>query len=349
VIVLQGLSARAGIERGKPDSRLANVSLEWERGVLAVLGTHVDGTTALLEALYGLVSPRAGAVRIFGKDPVEVRSRISYVPLEPALPDALRVDEVCELASRIRGETPVPAVSRLSLLGIEMLAPRRVRTLSRGETRAVSLAIALSSNAELLLLDEPLAGLDPAAPSRVASALRARAAAGAAIVVTTASVRDATALADQLGVLTHGLFTHLPPSLAHAGPGGARLRVVVAASATNEVAPLVSALAASAAVASIETASFAATRGSAATVAILVTGPDLLTLARAVGAAAATSGVDVEAIESGVMPLDAIRARVAVPRPGIVQARPSSSVPAAGATPAAPPPDSPPPPAPETP
>lgn len=322
MIILEGAHARGTTERGKPDSRIANVSLKWERGVLAVLGAPMDGTTALLEVLAGLVPVGAGVALVDGQPPAESRARIAYVPLEPALPDALRVDEVCDLGARIRGEAPATVASRLAPLGIEKLGNRRVRSLSRGEARAVSLAIALTSSAKVLLVDEPLAYLDPSAPGRVVEALRARAAAGAAVIVTTSSVRDATSVGDQLGVLTQGIFAHLPPALAHVGPGGARLRVVVAVSAQSEVAPLVAALAEDPAVASIETAVFTATRVLHAAVAVLVTGSDLLALARAVGLAAARTGAKVEAIESAVLPLEAIRARVTPPRPGMVAARP---------------------------
>lgn len=336
MILLEGVHARAASERNRPDSRIGNVSLKWDRGILAVLGTPLDGTTALLECIAGLVPARAGVVVIDGQPPSQSRARIAYVPMEPALPDALRVDEACELGARIRGDAPASAVSRLAPLGLEKLAERRVRSLTHGEARAVSLAIALTSSAKVLLVEEPLAGLDPSAPGRVTEALRARAAAGATVVVTTASVRDATALADQLGVLTQGTFAHLPPALAHVGPGGARLRVVVSASAKTDVAPLVAALAEDPAVASIETAAFAATRVLHAAVALLVTGPELLALARAVQVAAARTGANVEAVESAVMPLEAIRARVAAPRPGMIPQRPppgSGSVPPPGSLP----------------
>lgn len=344
MIKLDGASAHAISERGKAHSSLVNMTLAWQEGVLAVLGARVDGTTALLEMLAGLVPVRGGVARVFDRPPVESRTRIAYVPLEPALPDSLRVDEIGLLDSRIRGAAPTTAESRLAPLGIEKLAARRVSSLSAGEARAVALALALTSGAKLLLIEEPLAGLDPSAPGRVIEALRARAAAGAAIVMTTSSVRDATSLADQLGVLVHGQFTHLPPSLAHVGPGGARLRVVVGAEAKTEVAKLVAALAEDPAIASIETAAFAARGLSQAAVAILVTGPDLLAVARAVGASAAKAGANVEAIESAVMPLEAIRARVVAPRPGMVPARPApvpppqaqgSPAPSAGSTPPA--------------
>jgi ABC-2 type transport system ATP-binding protein len=322
MIVLDGVHARTTAERGRNASQLKNVTLTWEKGVLAVLGTPADGTTALLDVLAGTVPVRAGTATVLGKSPSEARAQVAFVPLDPALPDALRVDEVCDLAGVIRGEPRTTAASRLSPLGVEKLAGRRVRSLSLGEARAVSLAIALTSRASVLLIEEPLSGLDPAAPALVIAALRARAAAGASVIMTTASVRDATSLADQLGMLTQGVFSHLSPSLAHVGPGGARLRVVVAAYAATEVAPFVAALAQESAITSIETMAFAATRVLHAAVAVVVGGPDLLAAARAVAAAGARTDAKIEAIESAVMPLDAIRSRIVPPSPGMLPSRP---------------------------
>lgn len=354
MIKLEGVSARAMARRGQPASRIANVTLAWESGVLALLGAPADGTTALLEVLAGAVPARGGQALVLGKSPELSRARIAYVPVDPALPDALRVDEVCELAARVRGEPALPAAARLAPLGLERLADRRVKSLSPGEVRAVALAIALTSKAPVLLVAEPLVGLDPSAPTRVIEALRARASAGAAVIVTTSSVRDATRLGDQLGMLTQGIFTHLPPSLAHVGVGGARLRVVVAASAATDVAPFVAALAAEPAIGSIETAAYAATRALHAAVAVLVSGADLLGVARAIAGAAAKTGVAVEAIESAVIPLEAIRARIAAPHPGVLlSSRPPPLASTSGSLPPSSPPlapsAAPPPPAPSQP
>lgn len=346
MIALDAVHARTSSAWGKPASLIKDVTVVWETGVLAVLGTPADGTTALLEAIAGRAKVRAGRVLVDGRAPSEARGIVAHVPLETSLPEALRVDEVCELAGLIRGEPAATAASRLAPLGLEALANRRVRSLSSGEARAVSLAIAITSRAKILLVEEPLAGLDPSAPGRVIEALRARATAGAAVVVTTASVRDATRLADQLGVLTQGVFTHLPPSLAHVGTAGAKLRVVVAATSAVEVSPFVAALSQESSVTSVEMASFAATMSRRAAVAVVVGGGDLLSLARAVGAAAARTGARVETIESAVMPLDAIRATIAVPRPASLPSRPpqpTSLPPAASLDPGASPP---PPPAP---
>lgn len=330
MIALEAVHARA---RGQRASLIKDVSVSWERGVLAVLGTPADGTTALLEAIAGITRIRGGRAVVDGSAPALARGRVTFVPLETTLPDSLRVDEVCELAGRIRGEPAQMPAARLAVLGLEALANRRVRSLSPGELRAVALAIALTSKSAILLVEEPLVGLEPSAPARVIEALRGRAAAGAAVVVTTASVRDATRLADQLGVLTQGVFTHLPASLAHVGQGGAKLRVVIAASSASEVSPFVAALSEEPAVAAVETAAYAATRVLHAAVAVVVSGTDLLTLARAVGAAAARTRAKVEAIESAVMPLDAIRAMLA-PRPGVLPSRPAPALPSSVAPPA---------------
>ena len=174
--------------------------------------------------------------------------------------------------------------------------------------------------------------------ARLIEALRARGTAGACIVVTTASVRDATFLADQLGMLTQGVFTHLPAALAHVGVTGAKLRVVVAANSAAEVAPFVAALAEESAIASVDTAVFSAKRVLHAAVSVVVSGPDLLDVARAIGAAAARTRAKVEAIESAVLPLEAIRTRVAAPRPGMLLSRPPPPSPASVANPASIPP-----------
>lgn len=313
MISLTGLHARSRGSAKRPPSRLQDVTFSWEKGVLAIVGAPADGTTALLEVLAGVLPIAGGAATVAGGPPEDARAHVVYVPLEVALPDPLRVSEVCELATRLRGEPATTAAARLSPLGIESLEDRRVRSLSPGEARAVSLAIALTSRAKVLLVEEPLAGLDLAASAKVLEVLRARATAGACVVATTSSVRDATSIGDQLGMLTQGVFTHLPPAVAHVGTSGARIRVIVSASAATEIAPFVSALTAESAIVTVETATFAATRVLHAAVAVVVSGADLLAVARAVGVAAARTATNVLSIESAVSPLEAIRARIALP------------------------------------
>jgi ABC-type cobalamin/Fe3+-siderophores transport system ATPase subunit len=314
MIEIASLSARGDLPTARGAALLQNVSFSWERGVLAVLGAPYDGTTLLLSVLAGRVKPKAGRV--------QVRGAVAHVPVDVVLPDALRVEEVCELAAELRGEARKPAPERLAPLGLEALAKRRTSSLTPAEARGVSLAIALSSNAPVVLVEEPLAMVEPTVPSRVIDAIRARATSGACVVVTTSSVRDATRLADQLGVLTRGVYAPLPPALAHVGPHGAGVRIVIAptADARAQAAALVAALTEHASVTSIDTSGNGPT--AAATIANHVRGPDLVALASAVTGAIASARVDVEAIETAVMPLDAIRATLAAPRPGALPSRP---------------------------
>ncbi len=317
---------RGLFERAQARVALANVSLEHDRGVLGIIGAPKDGTTLLLDVIDGTVQPLRGRVAVFGADPRAARPRVARVSLEAPLPDALKVEEVCDLAGDVRGEPRRPAGERLAVLGIGNLAGRRVRSLAIEERRAVALAIALTSRADLLLVEEPLVSIEGVASSLVVDAIRARAA-SSCIVVTTASARDATRLADRLSVLTAGIYSVLPPELAHMslGPeGGASMRVVVSSAAGRAgAAALVGILSGVDAVARVETSTYA---GGA--VAVIVSGRDLALLSAAVTHAIARARVDVELVEPSTLSLDAIRAALAAramsPPPGSLPPGPAS-------------------------
>lgn len=333
MIELASVSARGPAERGRPRVVLTKVSLEHRAGVLGIVGAPKDGTSLLLDLLDGTARPASGRVVVFGGDPGAARARLARVSLDAPLPDALRVDEVCDLAADLRGEPRRPAAEILGALGIGALAPRRVRSLALEERRAVTLALAVSSTkADVLLIEEPLARLDPVAPRLVVDALRARAS-SACVIVTTASPRDATRCADRLGILTSGVYAPLPPELAHMslGPeGGASIRVVVApAHGKSGAAALAGILGGADAVTRLETAAYAPRPPA---VAIVVAGRDLARLSRAVTRAIATTRVDVELVEPSTLSLDAIRAALAArttsPPPGSLPPPPPAPPPA---------------------
>ena len=102
VIVLDGLSRARGPSARRPASRLENVTLTWERASSPSSARPADGTTALLEVLAGVLPVRAGTATVDGRAPDEARAHVAYVPLDPALPDALRV----ERGLRARGAAP---------------------------------------------------------------------------------------------------------------------------------------------------------------------------------------------------------------------------------------------------
>ncbi|GEM_PF-1503468 len=318
-VELVSVVARGPTERGRVPASLSNVSFYASAGVFAIVGAPRDGTLLLFDVIEGRVAPQVGRVAVLGVAPGQARSRVARVSMDAPLPDALRVEEICDVAADLRGEPRRPAVERLGVLGAAGLAKRRASTLSLEERRTVSLAIALTSRADVLLVEEPLAALDPVASGFVIDALRARAA-NACVLVTTASARDATRAGDRLGLLTSGMFMPLAPEHAHVGVGAdlASIRVLVSsAHGKAGAASLVGALSGHEAVLRVESSSAPTTSGASVVTAF---GRDLALLANAVTRAIATARVDVDLVEPSTLPLDAIRAamaaRAASPPPG---------------------------------
>jgi ABC-2 type transport system ATP-binding protein len=266
---------------------LSKISCVWQAGSHAVIGARGDGGSLLLALVAGLAQPRSGRIRVLDGAPSDaaVRRQIAFVPLEPALPEAMRVRDALALAAAVRKETGRDVVERLAVLGVETLAERRVRSLSRPEARAVAIAEALtSSSVRVVLIEEPLVGIDPRAVGRVPEALRRRGRDGCAVVVTTASMRDAGELADDWISLRGGAIVGQAAcvdTLVEAAADGANLRVVLRHA--DEVRALVAALAQEGDVEAIER-----DEGS-----VRLRGRDAAALARAAGRAAVEADVDI--------------------------------------------------------
>jgi ABC-2 type transport system ATP-binding protein len=278
VIALEAVSAR------RTPFAIENVSLTWGPGVHALVGAPADGGGLLLAVVAGLVRARKGRVQVLGAKPTDrgVRERIALVPLEPQLPEAMRVCDVLALAATIRGDMAADPVERLAALGIEALGARRTTTLSREESRAVALAEAMTSaRVRVVLLEEPLVCVDPRAVASLTRTLRERARDGCAVVMATASVRDACELADNQVLLHRGNVvgqTAALDLLAGFAPHGARVRVV-----TSDARALLAALAREPEVDAI------AHRDGA----VLARGADALAIARAAARAVVESGIDI--------------------------------------------------------
>jgi ABC-2 type transport system ATP-binding protein len=297
VIVLDRVAGR------RAPLALASVSLRWGPGIHAILGTVADGAPLLLALMAGATKPRSGTIRVLdhAPDDDDVRPAIAYVPLLPALPEALRVDETLDLAASVRGDPVGDAPVRLATLGLEALARRRVGSLAADEAHAVALAEALTSaRARVLLLEEPLAGVDPRAAARLPGLLRARAREdGRIIVLATASPRDAGELADDSVLLRAGVVVGHGSSLAGLTPGGARLVVV-----SSDPQALLSAVAREASVEAVARRDLA----------VVARGADAAMLAHAVGRAVLASGVDVLEMRLETPSLDEARPAPAPPR-----------------------------------
>jgi ABC-2 type transport system ATP-binding protein len=152
-------------ERGK--DVLHGVSFALDNGeVVGLLGRNGAGKTTLIRIAMGMLEAQRGSVRVFGLDPreqpIEVKRRVGYVSEDQILPPFLSVRDVVDLHRELF-PTWDDAMAR-SLADRFDLPPRvRIAHLSKGQARQVALLCAISHRPELLLLDEPAGGLDPAA------------------------------------------------------------------------------------------------------------------------------------------------------------------------------------------
>lgn len=162
---------------------LWNVDLEARPGELVgVHGTNASGKTTLLRLLARLTSPSGGEVAF---DPAGSAPRLALAGHATHLVGDLTALENLRLAQQLARTTALPPVALLDVLGVAAVAPRRVRTLSAGTRRRLALARAVITAPDVLLVDEPFAGLDSTAAERVVDLLRDTRDRGAVVVVAT--------------------------------------------------------------------------------------------------------------------------------------------------------------------
>lgn len=175
--------------------------------VFCLLGPNGAGKTTTVEILEGFRSRNGGDVRVLGVDPegqpIRLRRRVGIVLQECALPGELRVAELID-AYRSYYPTPLPTDRLLSIVELQDQSRRFIRELSGGQQRRVDLALALAGDPDLVFLDEPTTGFDPAARRRTWTAIRNLAALGKTVVLTTHYLEEAQELADRVAVIIDG-------------------------------------------------------------------------------------------------------------------------------------------------
>jgi len=145
---------------------VSDVSFGIDQGVTALLGPNGAGKSTLFRMLCGLTPPSRGSVSVLGADPRtnrDVRGRLSLVPQQDALFDHLSASEFLEFAARTHAVTnPEAAAARaLGLVDLADVGTKPVGQFSKGMRQRVKVAAALVNDPEVLILDEPLTGLDP--------------------------------------------------------------------------------------------------------------------------------------------------------------------------------------------
>ncbi len=189
------------------------LSLTIRRGEFyALLGPNGAGKTTTLRMVAGLLNPDAGAISICGidarTDPIEAKRVMAWVPDEPLIYDKLDPMEYLEFVAGLWGMDAQRAERQardlIRVLGLESKASTRCNGLSKGMRQKVALAGALIHDPALIILDEPLTGLDAGSARQVKAVLKERVAAGATVIMTTHILDVAERMAERIGVIANG-------------------------------------------------------------------------------------------------------------------------------------------------
>ncbi|MDW8480237.1 MAG: ABC transporter ATP-binding protein [Xanthomonadales bacterium] len=206
VVLLRDVSKRFGAV-----TALAGLSLEVPRGlVFALLGPNGAGKTTTIRLILGLISPDAGELEVLGGSPRDpaIRRRIGLAPQTIALYGELSARENLALFAALGGVPARVAAPRIEALlartGLAERAREPVARFSGGMQRRLNLAAALVHDPELIVLDEPTAGVDPQSREAIFELIRELRREGRSVLFSTHYLEEAERLADRVAIVDHG-------------------------------------------------------------------------------------------------------------------------------------------------
>jgi len=204
---------------------LEGVELEIAPGrVHGLIGMNGSGKSTLFKAVMGLVRPQRGAVELFGAPPEAARraGRVAYAPQSEdvdwqfpvSVRDVVAMGRYGRLGvqRRLRDEDRAAVAAALERVELTDLADRQIGALSGGQRKRAFVARGLAQGAELLLLDEPFAGVDKRSEATITALLRELAAEGRTILVSTHDLVAVPALCDEVALLNRRVVIQGPPT-----------------------------------------------------------------------------------------------------------------------------------------
>src|SRR5882672_5192900 len=224
-VEITGLSRRFGSV-----TAVAEVDLQAGPGVFGLLGPNGAGKTSLLRMMATAIPPTTGRLRLLGRDPGaygprrEVRRRLGYLPQTLGYYPGFTVAEFVEYFALLKempaAQVPAAVATAVERVDLGGKARAKLRTLSGGMLRRVGIAQAIVNEPELLLLDEPTAGLDPEQRVQFRALLRILGE-SATVIVSTHLVEDVGAACSQVALMDQGkiVFQGTPGDLAVRGDG----------------------------------------------------------------------------------------------------------------------------------
>ena len=197
--------------RGVKLRAVDDVSFSVAQGeVFGLLGPNGSGKSTTLKIILGLLHPTSGECRIFGKksSDISVRSRIGFLPEAPYFYGYLTGRELVKYYARMSG---VPAgkieeatEDALALTGMTAAASRRVKTYSKGMLQRIGVAQAVVHNPDLVILDEPTAGIDPIGSAEIGEAIRTMKSRGKTVVLCSHLLGQIEELCDRVAIMNRG-------------------------------------------------------------------------------------------------------------------------------------------------
>ena len=208
IVRTEGLTKHYG-----PVVALEGLDLQLNEGeVLGCLGPNGAGKTTTIRLLLGLIRPTSGRARIFGldaqDDKVAVHARVAYVPGEATLWPSLTGTETLHLLARMHGETDLSYREEL-VRRFDFDPSRKVRAYSKGNRQKINLIAALASRADLLILDEPTAGLDPLMEQAFRESVLSAKARGQTVFLSSHVLSEVEALCDRVAILRAGRLAEI--------------------------------------------------------------------------------------------------------------------------------------------
>jgi len=209
---------------------VAGVSFEAGRGeIFGLLGPNGAGKTTTLECLEGIRQPDSGSLSVLGVDPgrhpTRLRNLIGVQLQSSGLPGDMTVDEAMRFFCAYHGVAP--RYDLLDRLGLQPKRRTQYRELSTGLQRRVALALAISHNPPVVILDEPTAGLDVGSRTELHALMQELRDGGAALILATHDMAEAEKLADRVAILLHGkiVAAGTPRELTATGSGLTKVSV----------------------------------------------------------------------------------------------------------------------------
>lgn len=198
---MEGLIEIVGVTKAYDPQHIAvnNVSLTLPRGkIIGLLGPNGSGKTTLIKMLNGLLTPTSGSIRICGREVgVETKAHVSYLPDRTYLSGNQKITDVLDYFCDFYADfSRARAMEMLERLGVDPGA--RMHTLSKGTKEKVQLILVMSRNADLYVLDEPIAGVDPAARDYILRTILNNCAPNATVLISTHLIGDIEQVLDEV-------------------------------------------------------------------------------------------------------------------------------------------------------